>query len=359
MDPFIFSLIVAWFLVRGSVEDTIYAARGRPSPRQTFRQQYGPSGPAKVAHAAGDRLAQRIANPKGPGPTRRYFSELWIDSMESAVQHRRERAVRREAKRNGDEPPPKQSTWWQWRRPKTEPAPEQPDPVRATAERVEPEPAPQPDRSDIVDAEIVDGPDQAGCWNDLCVATDHGDAPDTHVDTTGYSWTQRPGDEYCPYPDCGEYAAPHTHDDGEAASDEGRSQPPDPTTEGDPATNTEVLSLTDQPDFATENGAPPMSNDNVTIVAAEGSLAAYVQFVQGVMNASTSMVNALETTAASMKSQDYGEAVTGPMAQAQEMAGQIAALMADVTARLEESTTVADSYAAASHTGTKESLLAG
>lgn len=362
MDPFIFSLVVAWLLVRGSVEDTIYAARGRPSPRQQFRQRYGPSGAGKVARAASDRLAQRIAQPKGTGPARRYFSELWTDSLESAGQKRRERAERREARRNGEQSPPRETRWWQWRRPKPSEQPQRPEqsePVQASAERF---------------------PPGRGCWHDLCIATDHGNDPDTHVDATGHTWTERTGDQYCPHPECREYKAPHTHEDdnvldaelvdepAEPAEDGVADRPPDPTPKGDPATATVspsdhddpgALCLTDQPDSATENGAPSMSNNNVTIVAAEGSLAAYRGFAEDLQRTAADMVSALETTAASMASQEYGEAVTGPMAQAQELAAQIAALMAAVNARLEESTTVADSYAAADHTGTKESLLAG
>lgn len=318
MDPFLFSLVVAWFIARGGVEDTLYAARGKPSPRAAYRAKYGPSGPARVGQALGDRLADRIANPRGPGPVRRYFGDLWADSLTSAGEHRRQARARREARKAGTEVPPRAS-WmpgWSWPGRKREEPP--PEPVHATAEVISEATTPntgtdslrEDELPDVVDAELVPDPD--------------------------------------PVPD--ERGVP-------------ADPPPEPEpTDPDPPASTEI-------DIPTNDHNDPFGDHTMTantntvtvgtVTAAEGSLAAYQAYVQAMHASYTDAVTQLEATAADMTSREYGAEVTGLLSQAAELSSQAAELMTQTSELLRQSEVVGDAYQAAQHTGNKESLLAG
>lgn len=92
MDPFLLSLIVSFLLVKGSVEDLVYAFKGKESPRIRARKERmaDKSVAAKLAHAAADKLADRIVNGAKPkGPMRQYFADLWEDAWDTATDSRR------------------------------------------------------------------------------------------------------------------------------------------------------------------------------------------------------------------------------------------------------------------------------
>jgi hypothetical protein len=175
MDPFLGAILLAWFLLRGPAEDAWYSVKRQESPRAKTRRELqerkGGSVSSKLAHAAADRLAQRIANPKEKtsGPLRTYLSHLWADALAARDDHRAQRAEdRRRAAAgdpedtpdtpegvhvddNGQDSGQEQSRrkWWQWNQPKPQPEPEPeaetaPQPVRAIAERLDIPPDPQP-----------------------------------------------------------------------------------------------------------------------------------------------------------------------------------------------------------------------
>ncbi|WP_219414159.1 hypothetical protein [Pseudonocardia nigra] len=109
MDPvtiWIFCLATAWF-IRRAVEDGYAAVRGRTSPRiarrqaayELAQQQAAATGTPTIGQAATGRLANRIANPRPPGPFRRYLSGLWEDSWNDAEERREERRRRRAEQR--------------------------------------------------------------------------------------------------------------------------------------------------------------------------------------------------------------------------------------------------------------------
>ncbi|MPY80876.1 MAG: hypothetical protein GEV04_21050 [Actinophytocola sp.] len=104
MEPVIFSLLVAWALVRYGATDLVATARGTESPRYRERRerqarqherwmartQRGPT----IGQAVAARIANRIAHPKPPrdrttqGPFRRFLGEWWEDSWNHATERR-------------------------------------------------------------------------------------------------------------------------------------------------------------------------------------------------------------------------------------------------------------------------------
>jgi hypothetical protein len=101
MDPFLLALIVSFLLVKGSVEDLVFAFKGKESPRIRARKERmaNKSVAAKLAHAAADKLADRIVNGAKPkGPMRQYLADLWEDAWDTATDSRR-RAKEDKAKR--------------------------------------------------------------------------------------------------------------------------------------------------------------------------------------------------------------------------------------------------------------------
>lgn len=185
MDPFLLSLLICWYVFRGSVDDARAAVTGKPSPRQLYRQKYGPSGMAQIGNALAGRIAGRISRgPAGVKATKEepmswkdakahakwwesvgvYWSELKDDAARAANERMRRRrearereAWEREAAGEAGEttPPPegakatpdgedgteagrRKDRWWRWAWPLREDEPEEPaEPVQATAERAD------------------------------------------------------------------------------------------------------------------------------------------------------------------------------------------------------------------------------
>jgi len=122
MEPVIFSLLVAWALVRYGATDLVATARGTESPRYRERRerqalqherwmartQRGPT----IGQAVATRVANRIAHPKPPrdrttqGPFRRFLGEWWEDSWNHATERRHRH---HERKHVGDLP--RQRAW--------------------------------------------------------------------------------------------------------------------------------------------------------------------------------------------------------------------------------------------------------
>ncbi|MQA63914.1 MAG: hypothetical protein GEU86_21165 [Actinophytocola sp.] len=117
MEPFLFSLLVAWGLVRYGVTDLVATARGTESPRYRERRQRlalqherkmarlqtGPT----IGQAVASRIAHRIAHPKPPRdrsgqtPFRRFMGDWWEDSWNYATERR---LRHHERKQTGDLP---------------------------------------------------------------------------------------------------------------------------------------------------------------------------------------------------------------------------------------------------------------
>lgn len=155
-------LIVAWLITRGLFEDAAYAIRGKPSPRQQYRMQHGPGAMGRIGRAAADRVVDRIQNPRGPGPVRRYVRGLLDDAVDSALEHRREQRERKRAATTGAVPPRRSGRWWQFRPAYATTSPRHPgqqrpgfdslrDPSFYDTHDVPP---------DTVDGEVVDGDEQ-------------------------------------------------------------------------------------------------------------------------------------------------------------------------------------------------------
>lgn len=104
MEPFLFSLLVAWGLVRYGVTDLVATARGTESPRSRERRERMAlqherhmarlrTGPT-IGQAVASRIAHRIAHPKPPrdrrdqGPLRRFLGQWWEDSLNYATERR-------------------------------------------------------------------------------------------------------------------------------------------------------------------------------------------------------------------------------------------------------------------------------
>lgn len=104
MEPFLFSLLVAWALVRYGVTDLMATAKGTESPRyrerrQRLTQQHErrmarlETGPT-IGQAVAGRIATRIAHPKPPRdrsgqrPFRRFLGEWWEDAWNHATESR-------------------------------------------------------------------------------------------------------------------------------------------------------------------------------------------------------------------------------------------------------------------------------
>lgn len=160
MDPVLFALLMGWFLARGTFEDAAYAVRGKPSPRQAYRQKYGPTATERITRAAADRIAQRIANgprekpiraPRRKTRARRWARNLWSDATRAARQGvhdfrawRQTRTAPRAGQPGGGTDTPhgvrgERRRWWQWPRPEPETPEDPPEPVQATAERIHPD----------------------------------------------------------------------------------------------------------------------------------------------------------------------------------------------------------------------------
>jgi hypothetical protein len=448
METFLFCLVVSWLCVRGSVEDTIYAAKGKTSPRQAYRQKYGPSGAARVGRATASRLADRIENPRGPGPMRRYFHELWEDSLTSATENRRQRAERKHREAQGltgdvPETPDGQDggkerhRWYQWHRPTPKPEPEpgqatEPSPVHATAERLDTELDahwPTVDADTDLDHTRFGPEAESQCpkcpgvikpYEGANVSYDEGDGSamvDTRCDRGcgissahywrltdeeyrrefGHDFDEDPEERFShgmrvrhPHFGTGTVHIADPDDPNEDRIREVRwddsivadeldgvfgqleildDDPPGPgATAPAPTEPTPDIEegVPASPDTDHDHGsvslirplpegAPQMS----TPTAGEGSLADYIRYAQDMQQAATDMVASLETTAAGLATQEYGEDVTNPLQQAMEHANQIQALLAQAETKLHESEGVQEAYMAAMHTGSKESLLAG
>jgi hypothetical protein len=113
VDPvtiWIFCLATAW-VIRNLAEDGYAAVRGRTSPRIARRQaayelaqkHAATTGTPTVGQAVTGRIADRIANPRPPGPFRRYLSGLWEDSWEDAQERHEQRRERRAEQRRKQE----------------------------------------------------------------------------------------------------------------------------------------------------------------------------------------------------------------------------------------------------------------
>lgn len=113
MEPFLFSLITAWALVRYGVTDLVATAKGTESPRyreraQRLAQQHERqmarlrAGPT-IGQAVAARIAHRIAQPKPPRdwsgqrPFRRFLGEWWDDAWNHATESRHRHYERKEA----------------------------------------------------------------------------------------------------------------------------------------------------------------------------------------------------------------------------------------------------------------------
>lgn len=113
MEPVIFSLLLAWALVRYGVTDLVATARGTESPRYRERRermalrhertmariQTGPT----IGQAVAGRIARRIAETKPPrdrsqqGAFRRFLRQWWEDSWNHATEARHSHYDRKRA----------------------------------------------------------------------------------------------------------------------------------------------------------------------------------------------------------------------------------------------------------------------
>lgn len=197
MEPFMFSLIMAWALVRYGVTDLVATVRGTESPRYRERQQRlvqqherrmarlraGPT----IGQAVTGRIARRIAEPRPPRdrtgqrPFRRFVGEWWEDSWNHATESRHRHRDRKQA----DDLPRQRAyratrnAFDRWRHSRTANAPagggtvpptdtaggggvppedatERTGPIRVVAERLPLPPATHPEPDDPLDAELAD-----------------------------------------------------------------------------------------------------------------------------------------------------------------------------------------------------------
>jgi hypothetical protein len=117
VEPLVFTLLVAWALVRYGVTDLVATIRGTESlrhrermrrleqqhEREMTRLREGHAGPT-VGEAIGQAIASRIAGdgrrrrePREPGPAAQFFSEWWSDAWSDATERRRRNQERARA----------------------------------------------------------------------------------------------------------------------------------------------------------------------------------------------------------------------------------------------------------------------
>ena len=92
--------------------------------------------------------------------------------------------------------------------------------------------------------------------------------------------------------------------------------------------------------------------------AGEGGLGSYLEFWNSIVAGCEQGANTVESTLADMTGNDWSGQPVDSGLQVQELLANAREAAAAVVAALESSLAVADSYAANSHTGTKESVTA-
>jgi hypothetical protein len=171
MEPLVLTALLLWGLTRYAGTELMATARGTEPPRIRERRERAAraheramakrasrTGPS-VGEALAKRIADRIANPRGPkppGPARQAMGEWWADSWNYATDRRRRRHERHEAGNLGRQRAARMFRNWFGRRgPEQDRRPSGPRWVDAQvvddAEATD----------DIVDAEVVEEPPQA------------------------------------------------------------------------------------------------------------------------------------------------------------------------------------------------------
>ncbi|TKG61559.1 hypothetical protein [Prauserella endophytica] len=383
MDPLLFALLVGWFIARGTVEDTAYALRGKTSPRQQYRQKYGPTAGSKIARAAADRIADRIAQgpkdkppprtkPKRESRFRQWARDVGEDAKRSARQGvndfsawRERRRTANDAGQAGDrtEPPggvhgdhDTRRRWWQWHQPpppqpETDPEPEH-GPVYATAEREGPTMLTAGTGGDIPDVPpgVEDTPTRRGDGQ-----------PETDADRRffdaregGYTgWIDQDGHQVL---DLDAWMAEQKRAHSSEVMDAELVEPSHNIGYLDPPSAhscaTDVRGSTQATATPIEEGTPQMS------APAEHGLAAYQNYAQELQTACDNAVTSIEATVASMEADEFSGTAVDGFRQAAEQFEAAKAAVAESIAALEQSNTVKDAYLAAQHTGSREAVLA-
>jgi hypothetical protein len=394
----------------------------RAKARREYQQAHGGSVGQKLAHAVADRAAARIANPRGPGRIRQYLSGLVDDGLYAAEETRRRRRAEREARRNGapvgeaipttpDGVPTLDENlngeprrWWQWRRrPAPTPAanqagtdpsaPSEPDPPETPAQP-EAQPGPTPGPGAVPPPPPGGIPPSTNGNSDSAPRSGRNNGRPTRPsanEVTECQWLMfdadmnsdicgdsvEPGHQYCEHHEGMGGAGYSTNCD--FGSDRAGTGQDSSTSWSQPETappgtvyatatrmdQTPPLAITAGPLALTAApSTPPQQfggftmSDTSTPVAGEGGLAAFKNYVEGMKAQAEAAGPSLDTTIGSMNATQWGSAVTDPLHQAGDLFTQIANLMSQCKAALDQSEQVKDSYQSADHTGSKESVLA-
>ncbi|AEA29065.1 hypothetical protein Psed_7008 (plasmid) [Pseudonocardia dioxanivorans CB1190] len=161
MELLILSMLFAWGIVRYGATEFVAARSGTEAPRIAERRQRAAHAhemamaklarrtTPTIAEALGERIAARIANPRG-GPARQAMNQWWADSWGYALERRRRRHERAEAGDLGRQRAARAAKQWlRNRTSRNQDNPDQQQRVWAEAEVVD-------DDNDVIDAELVD-----------------------------------------------------------------------------------------------------------------------------------------------------------------------------------------------------------
>lgn len=329
IETLLFCLVLSFLMVKGPTEDLMYAAKHEESPRQKARRERQTAGHLsatdKLGHAVADRLAQRIATGPERAPMRRYLGDLWEDAWLAATENRREREAWR---LNGGATAPEAGPLGA--------GTDIPDGVNATEETT-----------------AADGAGAGRARRRRFWPTWHRPTPastPTHDDATRDGGAVPEDPTPTPKED-----APDDVIDAEVVDDviDAEFEVIDDTDPAEPETGEDKPLW--QP-LALE--AAPTESENTMSAPAEGGLSGAISWAEHMTNSTDEAITSLETTASTLETEGWGQAVTGPLREAMDLHTAIKGCLDQSKAALNDSLTVKDAYQAAEHTGHRDSVLA-
>lgn len=341
MLPLIVLVALVW-VIKNATEDVMYASKGRPSPRQKFRQDRWAARQKRTGEDAPDGGAwwQR-------GPARRYAFDLWADSWADANTRRADRAADRraayaEARRQEQE---RAEQAERARQPVTAGAPTRPaDPAQPTRPRRQPSPRPQTVPTDTVPTDTDPaGPTSTGVVHP-CDGTYCTGCATCKPNAGTYGWN------------CGRC---NTHREGfateakaQADADSHPCQIPTPT----PEQLAEMFARPSVPEPASPTG-PAATSTGGTMTGSTPEVSGHdsaKRYASGMAAASDAAVASLEQTVAAMTTGKVGAPAIAHLKQAQEHATQMSAALKQALAVLSRHDAVREGYASAPDAGDKE-----
>jgi len=368
--PFVFCLLVAWYLVNwvekaavnGAARVTARAAdklagtaerlgeRGqaiRDRVTATAEKLRGRPAPTEPRTRAGQRISEKTAHATGQavGGIVGWLRIMWADAKAAAESAQARRAAG-------------QGMWWEW------PTGDDPQaPIQATAERLDN----QPKAHDAPQASSED-PDR--------FRAEH----KAHVEAGKCAWIADNGDwcwgwrladsPYCADHGQRDTAAPAA---GQAPAEDrdpvGEPTSPDPTPEPEP--------VDDQPDGPVQATAERLDQDqpaepdqlafgrlaitdgrnNTMEAAAESGLGAYLSYSNSMANSCQEGVSSVESTIGALESQDWSGVPVDALRQAQEALSTAENAFNEAHSAFQAALSVREAYSANDHAGTKESVL--